>query len=54
MKEFSKLLDHPIISRYLKEIFNRHSTLPKYTQILDINQVSGYYTNLPDHEELEF
>ena len=43
-----------MISRYLKEIFNWHLPLPKYTQIWDINQVLDYYTNLPDNEELEY
>ena len=51
---FSKLSNHPMISKYLKEIFNRHPPLLKYTQIWDINQVLDYYTNLPDNEELEF
>ena len=42
-----------MISRYLKRIFNRYPHLRKYTQIWDINQLSDYYTNLPDNEELE-
>ena len=54
IKGFSKLSDHPMISRYLKRIFNRQPPLPKYTQIWDINQVLNYYTNLPDNKELEF
>ena len=54
IKGFSKLSDHPMISRYLKGIFDRHPPLPKYAQIWDINQVLDYYTNLPDNEELEF
>ena len=54
IKGFSKLSDHPMISRYLKGIFNRHPPLPKYKQIWDINQVLHYYTNLPDNKELEF
>ena len=54
INRFSKLSDHPMISRYLKEIFNWHLPLPKYTQIWDINQVLDYYTNLPDNEELEY
>ena len=53
IKGFSKLSDHPMISRYLKGIFNRHPPLPKYTQIWDINQVLDYYTNL-NNEELGF
>ena len=54
IKEFSKLSDHPMISRYLKGIFNRHAPLPKYAQIWDINQVLDFYTNLLHNEELEF
>ena len=52
IKGFSKLSDHPMISRYLKGIFNRHPPLPKYTQIWDIDQVLDHYTNLPDNGEL--
>ena len=33
IKGSSKLLDDPMISRYLKGIFNRHPPLRKYTQI---------------------
>ena len=54
IKGFSKLSDHPMISKYLKDIFNRHLPLPKYTQIWDIKQVLDYYANFPDNEELEF
>ena len=54
IKGFSRLSDHPMISRYLKRMFNRHLPLPKYTQVWDINQILDYYTNLPDNEELEF
>ena len=54
INRFSKPSDHPMISGYLKEIFNRHLPLPKYTQIWDINQVLDYHTNLPDNEELEY
>ena len=53
IKGFSKLSDHPMISRYLKRMFNRHLPLRKYTQIWDINQILDYYTNLPDNEELD-
>ena len=49
-----KFSDHPMISKYLKRIFNRHPLLPKYKQICDINQVLEYYNNLPDNKELEF
>ena len=54
VKRFSKLPDHPMISRYLKGIFNRHPPLPKYKQIWDINQVLDYYTNLSVNKEPEF
>ena len=54
IKGFSKLSNHPMISKYLKEIFNRHPPLLKYAQIWDINQVLDYYINFPDNEKLEF
>ena len=53
IKGFSKLSDHPTISRYLKGSFNRHPPLPKYEQIWDINQVLDYDTSSPDNKELE-
>ena len=49
---FSKLSDHPMISRHLEGIFNRHPALPNDTQIWDINKVLDYYTNLPDNNKL--
>ena len=45
IKGFSKVSDHPMISRCLKGIFNRYSFLPKYTQIWQISHVLDYYTN---------
>ena len=52
-KGFSQLSDHPMISRYMEGIFNKHHPLPTYTQIWDINQVLDDYTNLPDNEEFK-
>ena len=43
-----------MIPRYLKGIFNKYPSLPKYTKTCDINQVLDCYTKLPDNEALEF
>ena len=52
---FSKLSNHPMISRHRKGIlFDRHPPLPKYIQIWKTNEALDYYTNLPDIKELEF
>ena len=54
IKVFAKLLDHPLVVRYLREVFNRHPPLPRYMHIWDINLVLTYYNKIGYNEELEF
>ena len=54
IKGFAKLLDHPLLVRYLREVFNRHPPLPRYMHIWDINLVLTYYNKIGYNEELEF
>ena len=39
IRGFVKLSDHPLPVRYLKGIFNRHSPLPLYMHVWNINLV---------------
>ena len=41
--EYNCLSEHPMISRFLKGIYNRHPPTPKYGEIWDINTVLKYY-----------
>ena len=36
IRGYLKLLEHPLVSRYLKCIYNRHPSLPKYVDIWEI------------------
>ena len=54
IKGFVKLLDHPLLVRYLKGIFNRHPSLPRYIHIWNINLVLTYYSRIGHNEDLEF
>ena len=49
-----KLSSHPLITRFVKGIFNRHPPLPKYSSIWDINTLLTYYENMPHNNELDF
>ena len=51
---YEKLSSHPLISRYIKGIFNKHPPLPKYVKIWDINCLLTYYEKLGDNKELSF
>ena len=50
IKGFAKLSDHPVLVRYLKGIFNKHSPL----DIRDINLVLAFYDRIDHTEELVF
>ena len=49
---YSKLSDHPLISKFIKGIYNQHPTLPRYVNILDINILLAYFESLPANSEL--
>ena len=48
----SKLSDHPLISKFMKGIYNQHPTLPRYVNIWDINALLAYFESLPTNSEL--
>ena len=49
---YSKLSDHPLISKFMKGIYNQHPTLPRYVNIWDINVLWAYFEPLPTDSEL--
>ena len=51
---FIKLSDHPLISWYLKGIYNRHPVLPKYSNTWDMSLLSKYYNSIGNNENLQF
>ena len=54
IKGYLKLSDHPLISRYLKGIYNRHPPLPKYVDIWDLTLLLKYYEQKENNDCLEF
>ena len=48
-----KLSDHPLISRYLNGIYNRHPPLPKYVNIWDLTLLLKYYEQKESNDCLE-
>ena len=49
---FIKLLDHPLIFRYLKVIYNGHPVLPKYSITWDMPLLLKYYNSIDNNENL--
>ena len=54
IKSYNKLLSHPLITRFVKGIFDRHPPLPRYANIWDIYTLLTYYDNMPPNTELDF
>ena len=54
IKGYLKLPDHPLISRYLKGIYNGHPPLPKYVDIWDLTLLLKYYEQKENNDCLEF
>lgn len=50
---YKSIAEHPMISRFLKGVYNKHPPLPKYSRIWDINVVLKYYDSLPPNELLD-
>ena len=46
------LAQHPLISRFVKGIYNLHPPVAKYTNIWDINLVLDYYAENQDNSQL--
>ena len=54
IRGYLKLSEHPLVSRYLKGIYNRHPPLPKYVNIWDISLLLRYYDNMDSNDNLQF
>eukprot|EP00794_Sanderia_malayensis_P000777 gene777-68_t len=50
---YKSIAEHPMISRFLKGVYNKHPPLPKYSRIWDISVVLKYYDSLPPNELLD-
>ena len=51
-ERYSKPSDHPLISKFMKGIYNQHPTLPRNVNIWDINILLAYSESLPANSEL--
>ena len=54
INRFIKLSGHPLISQYLKGIYNRHPVLPKYSYAWDMSLLLKYYNGIDNNENLQF
>ena len=54
IKGYLKLSDHPLVSRYLKGIYNWHPRLPKYVNIWDLSLLLKYYEQKENNDCSEF
>ena len=45
---------HPLVTRFLKGVFNSRPPAPKYVATWDVDKVLLYIKNLPSNEELSF
>ena len=54
IKDYLKLSDHPLVSRYLKGICNKHPPQPKYFNIWDLTYLLKYYEQKENNDFLEF
>ena len=51
---YLKLSEHPLVSRYLKGIYNRHPPLPKYVNMWDIWLLLRYFDTMDSNDNLQF
>ena len=49
-----RLGQHPIVTRFLKGVFNTRPPAPKYSATWDVDSVLSYLTSLPDNDSLSF
>ena len=54
ISRFIKLSGHPLISQYLKGIYNRHPVLPKYSYTWDMSLLLKYYNSIDNNENPQF
>ena len=50
---YTSLSAHPMITRFLKGIYNRHPSLSHYIGIWDLNRALDLYKSLPDNGHLQ-
>ena len=51
---YERMSNHPLISQYVKVIYNKHPPLPKYVNIWDMNRQLTHYDNIWPNSELTF
>ena len=51
---YERMSNHPLISRYVKGIYNKYPQLPKYVNIWDMNKLLTYYDNMGPNSKLTF
>ena len=49
-----RMSNHPLISRYIKGVYNKHPPVPKYVNIWDKNKLLIYHDNMESNSELTF
>ena len=54
MPGYESMSNHSFISQYTKGVYNKHSPLPKYVNIWDMNKLLIYYDNMGPNGELTF
>ena len=52
--EGTRVGQHPLVSHFLKGVFNNRPPAPKYSSTWDVDVVLNYIKNLPDNKELSF
>ena len=50
----TRIGQHPLVSRFLKGVFNSRPPVPKYSFTWDVDTVLSYLGDLPNNEELTF
>ena len=43
---------HPIVSRFLKGVFESRPTVPRYTETWDVGKVLSYLQTIPNSEDV--
>ena len=54
LRFFIKFSDNLLIVRYLKGIFNRHPSFPRYMRMWDIDLVMAYFDRPDYNQKLQF
>ena len=49
---YSSISDRPLVSQFVKGVYNLHPPSPRYTHTWDVNKVLTYIVNMTDNSEL--